>query len=140
VLRPFVVCRYPSDEAASREKLDFRIKNAGDYFLVAIRMEGDQLTVVGFVNGTCTHSPTLTHESMSTHEPGGELLCIHSVCVKESIRRTGLASRLLKAYLQYVQMDPALDSIRLLCKTHLVRVPRVIVAFLYHFCYNFIFT
>jgi hypothetical protein len=46
-----------------------------------------------YVCGTCSSAATLTHESMSRHEPEGRLLCIHSVCVAEARRRKGVATR-----------------------------------------------
>lgn len=49
--------------------------------------------IVGYVCGTCTTSTSLTHDSMSTHESNGALLCVHSVCVAEAHWRKGIASR-----------------------------------------------
>lgn len=70
---------YPEDEAATYDKLKFRIENASNVFLVALSAEGDgEPKVVGFVCGTQTRASKLTHESMSTHDADGALLCIHS--------------------------------------------------------------
>ena len=53
--------------------------------------------------------------------PCADLLAIHSVCVAESYRRRGVASRLLRAYLAYVQCTtPQLREVRLICKAPLV--------------------
>ena len=58
---------------------------------------------------------------MSTHDPDGQLLCIHSVCVAEEHRGKGHGSKLMTAYINYVQSTrPDLKSIRLLCKEYLV--------------------
>ncbi|KXZ44977.1 hypothetical protein GPECTOR_60g755 [Gonium pectorale] len=58
---------------------------------------------------------------MATHEPGGDLLCIHSVVIEEALRRRGLATRLLRAYTSYVQAStPHLRGIRLICKHELI--------------------
>lgn len=58
---------------------------------------------------------------MATHEPDGTLLCIHSVCVNAAHRRQGIASKLLQAYLNYVQQTtPELAEVRLICKEPLV--------------------
>mmetsp|Transcript_24320 Transcript_24320/g.76619 ORF Transcript_24320/g.76619 Transcript_24320/m.76619 type:complete len:118 (-) Transcript_24320:2045-2398(-) len=85
--------------------------------MVAVKGEG----VAGFVNGTLAKSRELTHESMSSHDPEGTTLCIHSVCVAEPERRKGLGLRMLKAYVGFVQQTtPELVSIRLICKEHLV--------------------
>jgi hypothetical protein len=52
--------------------------------------------VIGYTCGTCSSEENLTHESMSTHVPGGSTLCIHSVAVTEVQRRKGIALRMLK--------------------------------------------
>mmetsp|Transcript_2552 Transcript_2552/g.5685 ORF Transcript_2552/g.5685 Transcript_2552/m.5685 type:complete len:184 (-) Transcript_2552:144-695(-) len=112
---------YPVDEAATYEKLKFRIESACNVFLLAIDSGSDQ--IIGFTCGTCTSAPTLTHESMSTHDPDGKLLCIHSVVVAHEHRRKGLASRMLKAYIAYVQgTTPDLAEIRLISKEQLVKL------------------
>lgn len=115
---------YPPDEAASHERLAFRIEHAAGLFLVAVQaaagpLGGDEL--VGFVCGTATCADHLTQESMGRHEPEGALLCIHSVCVATGARRRRVATRLLHAYLAYVrQTSPQLAEARLLCKEALV--------------------
>lgn len=40
---------------------------------------------------------------MSTHNPEGSTLCIHSVCVDEGFRRRGVALRSLIAYVDFVR-------------------------------------
>ncbi|KAI8472845.1 MAG: acyl-CoA N-acyltransferase [Monoraphidium minutum] len=135
---------YPEDEAATREKLEYRIRNAPEVFLVCISSGGDasgssggggdaaggangagraaaQDEIVGYACGTCSGAAALTHESMSTHQPGGRLLCIHSVAIAAPHRRRGVASRLLAAYVQYAAAGaPGLEEARLLCKEDLV--------------------
>lgn len=79
----------------------------------------DQL--VGYICGTLTAADSLTHESMSKHDPDGRTLCIHSVCVAAEHQRKGIASRMLKAYLQYVQQTcPQAECARLICKKNLI--------------------
>ena len=81
------------------------------------------LHVIGFICGTLTTATTLTHESMATHEDDGTLLCIHSVCVREGLRQQGVGSRLMKAYVNYIQqVRPEVETMRLLCKEHLVSI------------------
>lgn len=49
------------------------------------------------------------------------MVCIHSVCIRKEDRRKGLASRLLRAYLTYVQTStPHVRELRLICKEDLV--------------------
>ncbi|GBF95544.1 hypothetical protein Rsub_08525 [Raphidocelis subcapitata] len=76
---------------------------------------GDE--IVGYVCGTRSDAGSLTQESMARHDPGGPLLCIHSVCVAEPHRRRGVATKLLRAYIGYVAAtSPDVTQIRLICK------------------------
>lgn len=71
--------------------------------MVAVRPAADSSSsdeILGFTCGTCSTNSTLTHESMSTHEAEGSLLCIHSVVIKQELRRQGLAVRMLKVFCQ----------------------------------------
>ena len=95
---------YPPDEAASPENLAYRQANAGDFFLVGVQSGtsptqpgGDEL--VSYVCGTLTTADVLTHDSMSTHEPNGTTLCIHSVVTEGGHRRTKIGTKTLRAYL-----------------------------------------
>lgn len=49
---------YPPDEAASRERLQYRLANAGDVFMVAC----STTEVVGFVCATLSNSQQMTHD------------------------------------------------------------------------------
>lgn len=64
----------------------------------------EQDVIVGFVCGTCSRESRLTHASMSTHEPDGVLLCVHSVVVRGDLRRQGIATRMLKVSCSYGHM------------------------------------
>lgn len=48
---------------------------------------------------TLSSSPSLTHDSMSVHEPQGASVCVHAICVTAQHRRKGIALGLLKEYL-----------------------------------------
>ena len=81
--------------------------------------DGDRL--VGYACGTLSGEPVLTKESMARHDPGGALLCLHSVCVAAPERRRRVATRLLRAYAAYVQQTtPQLQELRLLSKPAMV--------------------
>jgi ribosomal protein S18 acetylase RimI-like enzyme len=95
------ISSYPSDEAATLQKLQLRIEEASNVFLLAV--QGDK--IAGFTCGTCSIAPELTQASMSKHEEDGQLLCIHSVVVAQGLRRKGLATKMLQAYLRCVQHD-----------------------------------
>jgi ribosomal protein S18 acetylase RimI-like enzyme len=113
---------YPSDEAASPERLAYRQREAGPFFLVAHSAEAD--AVCGFVCGTCTSADGLTAETMATHDPDGTTLCVHSVCVAGDARRRGVASALLRTYLQLIipGVAPAVRCVRLIAKPYLTKL------------------
>ena len=119
---------YPADEAASPERLEYRLRHAGDQFLAAVQAGGGSsgaLELVGFCCGTLSSAAQLTEESMARHEPGGSLLAIHSVCVAAAHRRRGVASRLLRAYLAFVAAStPEATEARLICKQPLIQLYR----------------
>ena len=109
---------YPEDEAASLTSLEYRQANALPYFQCAIL---DGTTIIGFV--CSTRCDEFEEESMSTHSVEGSLLAIHSVVVHEAYRRQGVATAMLKRYLQMVQdenTDGSIHSMVLLAKTHLL--------------------
>jgi hypothetical protein len=58
---------YPEDEAATKEKLLFRIQNTPNTFLALFK----ENEIIGFINGTKTNKEYLDHESMSTHDKNG---------------------------------------------------------------------
>ncbi|GAA5962874.1 hypothetical protein JCM3765_005900 [Sporobolomyces pararoseus] len=109
---------YPEDEAASLDSLRYRQEHASDYFLGAYQEPDEEL--VGFICSTLTSSSTLTHESMETHEPSGDYLAIHSVCVSPHHRNQGIAKKLLQEYVQRVRTSGNVKGIRLIAKEGLV--------------------
>lgn len=108
---------YPEDEAATLASLNYRQSNAGSYFQCAI-LDGE---IVGFVCGT--RCSLFEDESMTTNVPTGKFLAIHSVVVREEHRRKGIASEMLKRYVEKVQLeniDGSIESIVLLAKSNLL--------------------
>lgn len=57
---------------------------------------------------------------MSTHEAGGRSVMLHSVCVDESMRRKGLATALLRAYIDRLRQRDDVDRVRLLAHDELI--------------------
>jgi ribosomal protein S18 acetylase RimI-like enzyme len=96
---------FPADEAASKSSIKFRMENAPSFFMVASTSSNDVQgkNIIAFVCGTLVKVNELKEESMSTHEPQGKYLCIHSVAVEKQYRRQGIASRLLQAYISHVR-------------------------------------
>lgn len=54
---------------------------------------------------TLSSSKELTHESMSSHDPKGTSLCIHSVVVTREYQRKGIALSALRAYIDLIKMN-----------------------------------
>ena len=130
---------YPAAEAASKSALQYRQHHCSRYFRCAVLngggggggvvMEGeasnnngdrDRDEVIGFVCSTKCHS--FRHESMSVHEASGRLLAIHSVVVAEKYRRQGIATLMVKDYIQTIlaeDEDPP-EKFVMLSKAHLL--------------------
>lgn len=86
---------YPPDEAASPERVTYRLRNA-PHLQFGCFLAKD---LIGIILATATSSTSITAESMEMHEPTGRTVCIHSVCVKKDWQRQGIATKMLKAYL-----------------------------------------
>ncbi|KAG0233811.1 hypothetical protein BGW42_007182 [Actinomortierella wolfii] len=118
---------YPAEEAASLENLIYRQTHAphlfmgcylnphGDNDVNACVVDNSETShgsttsfvptsndLIGYIVSTQAHGETLTHESMSHHEPTGESVCIHSVCIARAFQRRGYALRMLRAYLAHL--------------------------------------
>ena len=146
---------YPADEMASAESLAMRAANAGDFFMVArlkktaagadadvdenhmvarlkknaagADADVDENPIVAYVCGTLARGETLTGETMTTHDPSGTTLCVHSVCVSPEHRRRGFGAAALSNYVREWIVNHrggdatrAVKSIRLLCKENLI--------------------
>ncbi len=107
---------YPPDEAASLERMAMRTERAGELFCVLLRGEEE---VLGFVNATACRGE-LTAETMASHDPLGDCLCIHSVVISAKERRQGLAGGLLAHYMRHAASLNRFKTAHLLCKPELV--------------------
>jgi uncharacterized protein YciI/ribosomal protein S18 acetylase RimI-like enzyme len=103
---------YPSDEMATLQALTYRQAHATEYFVVVEillplpSIAASNHPTVNRIIGFCcaTRCAEFTEESMSTqHDPTGPMLAIHSVVIQEDYRRRGIASRLLRTYIEHVQ-------------------------------------
>jgi ribosomal protein S18 acetylase RimI-like enzyme len=90
---------YPADEAGSYEAFAYRQSVAPDLFLGAYD-SSDQKRLIGFICSTLSESESLTHESMTTHDPEGKTICVHSVCVDPGYQRQKVGSALLEEYIK----------------------------------------
>lgn len=112
---------YPPDEAATFDQIQYRFNQAQRFFYAYFKASDAQDEIIGFVNGTLTSSPTLTHESMSNHEPTGRNLCIHSVVIHPKYRRRGYAKQMLSKYVQRIcEEENDVQKMLLISKAYLL--------------------
>jgi ribosomal protein S18 acetylase RimI-like enzyme len=112
---------YPADEAASNSDLQYRQHNAAPYFRCAVvEDDDDNSKLVGYI--CSTRCREFEHESMATHVPDGRLLAIHSVVVPEEYRRKGIATKMLKDYVEHMRAtnDGTIEKLVLLAKQNLL--------------------
>jgi GNAT superfamily N-acetyltransferase len=106
---------FPADEAASKETISIRMRLAPQYFYGAF--ENGQL--IGFMNGTVTNGSVLLKDDFYKHDVDGKMLIIHGVVTRKEHRRKGVASEMLKRYLEMVKKQKNIDTIALLSKERL---------------------
>jgi predicted PhzF superfamily epimerase YddE/YHI9/ribosomal protein S18 acetylase RimI-like enzyme len=113
---------YPEDEAASKSALQYRQHHAAPYFRCAVvgGQDDDNDVVIGYI--CSTRCREFEHESMSLHIPNGSLLAIHSVVVQQKYRKRGIATAMLKEYVEDVQKnnDGTIEKMVLLAKKDLL--------------------
>jgi ribosomal protein S18 acetylase RimI-like enzyme len=107
---------FPSDEAASPEAIRQRLSEAGKFFYI-YRLQSE---LVGFINGTCISTSSIHHDSMSTHDPNGSTLVIHSVTIDPKLHRKGLGTRMLKEYIPRIAKLVEIKQILLMAKAHML--------------------
>jgi predicted GNAT family acetyltransferase len=64
-------------------------------------LQGDEM--IGYIKGkgTCTTDSEMQHESMSEHRTERTTLVVHSVTVAAAHRWKGIATKMLRRYVQY---------------------------------------
>mmetsp|Transcript_11533 Transcript_11533/g.32713 ORF Transcript_11533/g.32713 Transcript_11533/m.32713 type:complete len:193 (-) Transcript_11533:334-912(-) len=108
---------FPPDEADSPEKMKYRMKHAPHLCMVAEKVATGGL--IGMISATATTKKRIDKEVMGTHEAAGRTVCIHSVVVVKEEQRKGVATGMLKSFIQWLQRQGPLDrfkKIQLLCK------------------------
>ena len=108
---------YPPDEAATLEKLTFRQKEVSDAFRGAWLED----RMIGFV--CSTRCSNFDHASMSSHNPTGAILSIHSVAIDERFRRKGYATQMLKNYVSHFDSTGGklgIETLMLIAKARLL--------------------
>lgn len=98
---------YPADEAATPEKLQYRVAHAPHLFRVLEVVGVDGAAIVGFICGTSVAGERVTEASMSAHDPRGESVVIHSVVTDSRFRRRGLAKFMMRQYIRALAEERA---------------------------------
>lgn len=112
---------FPETEAASKRDIAARIAAYPQHFLVAVSDDG---TVIGYVMGPVIRVPYLEDwmfGDVTAHHPDSGLYqAVFSVCVREDMRRRGVAADLLETL--YVRACRAgLRAVTLTCKAEKIR-------------------
>ena len=108
---------FPADEAASKANMQKRLELFPQGYLVA---EKDNI-VLGHINSGATNKDDISDEALKAmigHEAEGQNLVIFSVAVHPDYQKQGIASALLRTYIQ--QNHNKANNILLLCKDNLV--------------------
>jgi predicted PhzF superfamily epimerase YddE/YHI9/ribosomal protein S18 acetylase RimI-like enzyme len=104
---------YPKGKGASKNDLQYRQHHAARFFRCAVLEnddeEIDEDEIVGYI--CSTRSDPLEDDAVSkSHQPGASALTIHSVVVKEEYRRQGLATDMLRHYVDTLRAANATDE------------------------------
>jgi GNAT superfamily N-acetyltransferase len=111
---------FPEDEKADFSEMLKRCKEAPAFFQVLL--DNTDRSIVGYINATLCGGE-LTEETMSQHDPDGITLIIHSCTIRESARRKGHATKMMKDYLRLLtnrEEYRAVRTVKLLSKAHLL--------------------
>lgn len=109
---------YGGDEAATREKIQLRIEQYPEGFLV---LEVDQ-QVIGFINCGACHEIALSDEAFKEligHDPKGPNIVIMSVVVHPAHQHQGHASLLMKHFIKAMRHMEK-ESLYLICQSDLI--------------------
>eukprot|EP01104_Vermistella_antarctica_P008359 TRINITY_DN2085_c0_g1_i2.p1 TRINITY_DN2085_c0_g1~~TRINITY_DN2085_c0_g1_i2.p1 ORF type:complete len:150 (+),score=23.12 TRINITY_DN2085_c0_g1_i2:350-799(+) len=107
---------YPADEAASRGGMKMRLTEAPEFFYAGYTKDTNEL--VGYICSTMLNGDEYTDTSFEEHVPTGDLCCVHSVCVDPRYRRRGIATDMLKKYIQKIHAMGRVRMMVLICKKH----------------------
>ena len=109
---------FPEAEAAEKSSIEERMATFPENFFVA-EVENK---MVGFINGCTTNSPVIYDEMFhdaSHHIPSGEIVAVFGLDVIEAYRRKGIASDLMKTFIENAR-NHGKKAVILTCKAHLL--------------------
>ncbi|KAH9249568.1 hypothetical protein BASA81_012741 [Batrachochytrium salamandrivorans] len=104
---------YPASEAASRSRLEQRLIECADIFVLLL--DQNDAVVHGYACGTKGYHLS-TCEAMGVHDASGPIVLLHSVVVDTPFQRQGFALELLRKFCDAAGELP----VRLLCKPSLL--------------------
>ncbi|KAF0436891.1 acyl-CoA N-acyltransferase [Gigaspora margarita] len=123
---------FPPEEAFTIERYRYIQSVAPDLFLGAYSSDSSstsfsKLLLIGTIMSTLADAPKFTKESMSSHNPFGKTVCIHTVCVDKQYRGRGIALCMLKEYIKRLKnetqnkdADGKYERVALICHEYLI--------------------
>ncbi|KZY62359.1 GNAT family acetyltransferase [Oleiphilus sp. HI0071] len=109
---------FSREEAATREKIEHRIRTYPEGFLVA----ENQTQIAGFVNSGACHTVALSDEDFKEllgHDPDGPHIVVMSVVVHPEYQGKGFAGALVKHFIEQMRAMSK-EDIYLICQTELI--------------------
>ena len=109
---------YAGDEAATKEKIEKRIREYPEGFIV---LENER-EIIGFVNSGVTREVDLADEDfkdLEGHDPEGRHIVVLSVVVHPDYQGQGMAGRLMRDFIDRMKALGKSD-IHLICQTGLI--------------------
>lgn len=109
---------FPSDEAASKDALEYRLKNFSDWFLTA-KYGGK---IIGFINGILSDKKLISDEAYlpnSEVNGDGKNILLFGLVVHPDYRKNGIAERLMKTILNNAETR-GIRNIALTCRERLI--------------------
>lgn len=106
-------------EGATRERIQIRIGEYSEGFLVAQRQDG---LILGFVNSGATNKDDITDEAFKAlvgHDPAGRNAVIFSLAVHPDFRKQGIAAALMNRFIEQMRVLER-TAILLLCHVELI--------------------
>ncbi|XP_078589179.1 serotonin N-acetyltransferase-like [Branchiostoma floridae x Branchiostoma japonicum] len=113
---------FPADEYISLERYQ-ELYRAAPHLCFGY-FDGDK--VRGFLRGASQKADHFAPDSIGTgvvHDPDGETMVLHMLCVEEQYRRRGIGQGLMKAFIDYVKAkETKVKRIILICHAELIPV------------------
>lgn len=87
---------FSEEDAETLDQMKYKLRSAPELCLGCF----ENNKVIGFICSTRYPGERFNEDSMKHHYPDGENICIHSVCVHPSKRHQGIATKMLKYYIE----------------------------------------